>query len=213
MAIRQIKKELELPPSHLYLEDIESIIIILRSAVMERGRGNNEEPRIRFEIGKRKECDSLDDLKKVGGRWRNFRMTVGDMSLSFTIYQTHFLSSNAEVFNRLLQISMIRVMPLRAFLRRINYWAFLAWLYVLLALTGVTWSRKPLLVVVVMLLILTVVLSLWALSAYTIVELRYSHEPSPKLTWLKDRAEKAVWLVVGTFLTLLVQWLWKHFMK
>ena len=34
MAIRQVKEELELPPAHLYLEDIESLVAMMTVAAI-----------------------------------------------------------------------------------------------------------------------------------------------------------------------------------
>jgi len=76
MTIRQVKQEPSLPPAHLYLEDIEEIFGAMVDHITRRESPVPEEVKTRFVIGKR-ECDTIDDLKKLGGRSRRFAINVG----------------------------------------------------------------------------------------------------------------------------------------
>jgi hypothetical protein len=218
MAIRQVKKELELPPAHLYLEEIESIVDNMISVAKREARpGTDEQPTVHFEVGKTRECDSIEDLKALGGTWRNFGIKVGRGRFKTTIYQTYVDGRDDAIANHVLQITIRRVNPLRALLRKVPMWAVLAWFYSLIALMGAASHTKFWFMGVVGLLLSSLIITGWAVSTYTIVELRYSHEPSPRWAALKSHGGKLTWVVIvgiiSSAVTLLVQWLWKDLIK
>jgi hypothetical protein len=214
MAIRQKRKEVELPPAHLYLEDIEEIIRLMVEFENTRKRNpENKEITLAFTVGK-KQCDTVDDLKSIGGSWHEFKVEVNDRS-SFNVNRfagaNLYLYDHGETFPKVLRLMTARESRLRSTLRRIPYWLLVFWPYsvwiILHRLLGTTVGDT----LFTFLAGFPLLVALWAIYAHTIVELRYSHDPSPKLAWFKERGEKVGWLVVGTFLTLVVQWLWKRF--
>jgi hypothetical protein len=69
MSIKHIEKVPEnLPPGHLFLDDVEEITGILRECASPpiEGKSRNEEA-LTYAVGD-KLCDSVDDLRKIGGR-------------------------------------------------------------------------------------------------------------------------------------------------
>jgi hypothetical protein len=67
-------KRIKFPPAHLYLEDLEEIIAILKP------ESESEPPTLAFVVDD-EDCDSVEDLRtigarKVGGRAARFKMTV-----------------------------------------------------------------------------------------------------------------------------------------
>jgi hypothetical protein len=143
MAIRQIKKSIELPPAHLYLEDIEEIVELMTEVSKNLGRGNPEVD-IGFKAGK-KECDTLDDLKQLGGSWRRFEARVG--SGSFTIdpfWGTKFyVPDQGHTFDRVLRLTTIREAKFRSLLLGIPWEFMFVWFWLSLYLFTITPHSKP----------------------------------------------------------------------
>jgi hypothetical protein len=71
MGIRRLvpKPEVKLPPAVLYLDDLEEIVGVLRPD------GHDQAPVLEF-IADDQQCDTADDLRKIGGRPRIFQMRV-----------------------------------------------------------------------------------------------------------------------------------------
>jgi len=75
MAIKNILEVPEdLPPAHLFLDDVEEIVGIFREYVAPRigGKSRNREE-LSYAVGSRR-CDGVDDLKKIGGRTTEFEL-------------------------------------------------------------------------------------------------------------------------------------------
>jgi hypothetical protein len=208
MTIRVVRKEPELPPARLYLEDIEEIVSVMTERAKEDSKG--KEPVVGFVLGKR-ECDTIDDLKAIGGKWRNFRIDVGHSTFK-THYTSSYMVAPAEVFDHVLRLMNARKVKLRSMCRDIPWWVVALWfigfdIVVNIVKTPSTvWPR----VVMLSLFFGPLVLGLWAVSAHTIVELRYSHVLSPKAKVAAEWGSKAAWIILGVLLTSFGHWLWHY---
>lgn len=217
MTIRQVKKQLVFPPSHLYIEDIEEILDLMITADQTRQKRRElavEKPAIEFVVGDKKECDSIDDLKKLGGKWRNFKMGVGSGTFRASRYALDLsVSDEGQTSSTVLRLTTTREVKLRSFLLQIPLW--IAWPFVSLCplLVFITPASKSWQIMVLCIFVISVVAAVWALSANTIVELRYSHDPSPKMETAKEWASKAIWIVLGVILAGIAQWFWKYLTK
>lgn len=206
MAIRQVQKEPELPPAHLYLEDVEEIAAIMTAATKKERRSEDDVP-VRFTIGD-KECDSVDDLKKLGGRSHQFEISAGFNHFRVRWFDTY--CPNRNVFDKALRIMTTREMKIKGLARRglFPLWVFsclwpvvglpILWAsgmhHVFVVFMGVTFSSW--------------LLCAWAGFTHSVVEFRYSYEPSPKAKIAKEWATRAIWVVLGVFLAGLAQWIW-----
>jgi hypothetical protein len=214
MAIKQRRKPVVLPPAHLYLEDIEEIVNLMIEA--EKAKFKNmpkEETTLAFTVGK-KQCDSIEDLKKIGGTWRHFEVAVNDrgnfkidplLGTEWHVYDT------GKSFPQVLKLMTARESPVRSALRHIPYMALLIWSAVLLVIGNAMHPSKSWSETILVRLVFPYFVGAWVVYAHTIVELRYSHDPSPKLAVIKERGEKLLWMVVGSLVTLMTQLAWKHF--
>jgi hypothetical protein len=217
MAIKQIKREVKLPPSHLYLEDIEEIVDVFRCAEERRTEHRPKEyvvpPKLRFTVGKNRECDTIDDLKILGGTWRNFKMEVGSSAMGLDIYDAFVIiaTREGELYDRILRLFMTRQVVMRSITHQIPWLPFL-----LCVLPGLLVFRPPLLwerVALIGFVAIVILVVVWCLSAHTIVELRYSHDPSPRVQKAKESGSRIAWIIVGVLLTSIVQWLWNYATK
>jgi hypothetical protein len=210
MAIRHVKKALETPPAHLYLEDIEEMVGIMTAA------NNKLQPEraasIWFVVGKKRECDSIEDLKKLNGRWRNFKMHVGYDSFATSIYDSSLNTMDDPTFNDLFRLMKTREVGFRAFLRKFPSWPVILWLNFWVFFAGYNTSNTRIYYALPV-VIVSVVLIVWALSAHTIVELRYSHDKVSKFQTFQGWGSKAIWIVLGVLLAKAAGWLWEHFAK
>lgn len=66
---KQIVPKIKLVASNIYLDDLQTIIDILKPD------GENEPPELKFSTNDLS-CDSIDDLRQIGGRTLDFRMKV-----------------------------------------------------------------------------------------------------------------------------------------
>jgi hypothetical protein len=86
VSIRELKRgpDTELPAARLFLEDLEAIVGILLDTFRSGGGKYpyDEEPTVRFQL-EGKECDSIEDLRRLGGRSRDFRVSVGTRGACF----------------------------------------------------------------------------------------------------------------------------------
>jgi hypothetical protein len=140
-------------------------------------------------------------------------MKVGESSFEVSPYSvTLFALGNETAFNHVLRLSTTRQNKLRALWRSFPWWLLIAWGW-LLPIFGVPYvpHSKPIRVTAIIVFFLPFIITVWTLWAHTVVELRYSHEPSPRSATIKTQGGKVAWAVVGTCLTLLVQWVWKHY--
>jgi hypothetical protein len=218
MAISKIKKRLEIPPAHYYLEDIETIISLMEVAAKKRLR-EGQELSYDFELGDRRiACENVEDLKKVGGRWKEFAVNVGNGEFKVDPFwgtRCNVFDEDGATFNAVLRLATVRESKVRAAFKLIPFWVVVGWLGLGEFLVRTVLPKHiPVAagVAIIALIAVPALVRAWAASAHSIVELRYSHEPSPKWATLKAQSGKAAWLVVGTGLTLLVQWLWKHYL-
>jgi hypothetical protein len=71
MGIRRLvpRPTVKLPPAVLYLDDLEEIVGVLRPD------GHDQAPVLEF-IADDQQCDTMEDLRKIGGRPRIFQMRV-----------------------------------------------------------------------------------------------------------------------------------------
>lgn len=77
MAITRVQKfPSDLPPAHLYLDDIEEITTILTDAVSADDPSDTEPTRVTFELGDL-QMDTLEDLEEHEGSAINFEIHVG----------------------------------------------------------------------------------------------------------------------------------------
>jgi len=212
MAIRQLKKQVELPPAHLYLEDIEEITGLLAADAKNKWHVPEEHIRMGFTIGK-KQCDSLEDLKTLGGTWREFEAEV--WKESFRVSTSGVVVSSFDegrTFDYVLRLMTARRSSVRSALRKLPLWAAILWPNLVVIVTVNTALMKVWKQAFFVGLVIPAIIGFWAISAHTIVELRYSHEPSPKFQVVRDWGGKAIWIVLGVLLTTLAQWLlhlWK----
>jgi hypothetical protein len=81
MAIRQVRKvPNDLPAAHLFLDDIEEI-----ASVLEKLPGYRQDitSKCTYQVDDRM-CDTIADLKKIGGKTRNFSVSVKGGSVSIS---------------------------------------------------------------------------------------------------------------------------------
>jgi hypothetical protein len=192
MAIRHVKKPISFPPAHFYLEDVEEIVQSMAAA----GEAFGETHQIGFQVGQNKVCDTIDDLKNIGGSWREFVINVSGQTVSF--YPSGPLIGvfdDADTSDRILKLSLMREATARAFLRRVPLFLWI------IICVGTALALSKLFMIssfwglfgLVLMVILAGIGTWWAL-AQPFLELRYSHEPSPKLAGLKERGGKLVGL-------------------
>lgn len=206
MAVRQIQKPHNIPPAHLYLEDIEQIVKILMEA------NTSHDKSVRFVVGQR-ECDTIEDLKKIVTRWSTFEVIVGNYRFYVQSFGSDVIASDKAV-SRILQIVSARQSTFRTFMRQSWGGSVISAISVFALLRGYRGGSTS--IVIGGLVIL--VLSLWTtFGPHTQVDNRYSYEIPTALSVLTGWLSKAFWLalaaVVGSVLTLITQHLWHHFFK
>jgi len=211
--IRQVKPEPDLPPAHLYLEDIEEIVEVLTAVEKERGKKfgyGDLEPPLQF-IVKNRQCDSIEDLEKIGGRWTHFKVKVG--SISFIVNPVSSYCFNSTAFVRVQEIVAARRAKLKNLLLELPWWLNGLLVFVMLeAAQRVVPKRADVLATSVALAAIFAVLIL-AHFRHTVVELRHSHSKSPTNEKLKGWLERAIWIVLGVALTGVGQMLWSLISK
>jgi len=86
MSIRRRQSQLdppsELPAAHLYLEDVEEITDIFKDLVLKNpytemyADMNEDPPRVEYRVGN-VVCDTISDLREIGGSSRDFEISAG----------------------------------------------------------------------------------------------------------------------------------------
>jgi hypothetical protein len=210
MAIRTVRVKPDLPPAHLYLEDVEGIVEVM---VANREPWDDETKAICFVVGRR-ECDSFDDLRDIGGKWREFEAEVGSRRFAVSSYGVS-AHGPSPIFDYVLGVMSARRSRVREVIHAIPGWgiAVLGWVISLTVGLLVNPKAHPALAasVAVSIFVVFIAFIVWTTRIHTIVELRYSHGRTSKAEVLTAWISKLVWLVVGSILTLLIPWLWHRF--
>jgi hypothetical protein len=105
MAIKQVRQvPNDFPPAHLFLDDIEEIVEIL-TKVPDLPRANivrSAEFRVEGRV-----CDSLHDLKEIGGKTRSFGITTGYGTLEISRDFTYFNMNGDDYWKEYAQIRAV----------------------------------------------------------------------------------------------------------
>jgi len=213
MTIRQVKQEPSLPPAHLYLEDIEEIFGAMVDHITRRESPVPEEVKTRFVIGKR-ECDTIDDLKKLGGRSRRFAINVG--FYTFKVAASTVFCPAGQAFDTALRLMTARQVKLKTMLRNMGDWlgagSYLGFFSFLGAFLSGHFVSKQVAVVGLAICACLILIGMWAHATHSTVYLRYSYETSPKAKIAKEWLSRGLWIVLGGLLGQGGQLLW-HFLR
>jgi hypothetical protein len=211
MTIRQIKPEPTLPPAHLYLEDIEEIIQVLTESEKSRRQhlGDEREPTVKFLVGNR-ECDDIEDLKKIGGTWTKFKVQVGLSTFMVMLVGSSVLGR--DVFDDIRRIVSARESKVKSTLQELPWWglAIISFLGIL-AIQHLAPKHASSLVYYVP--IAVIVCTSYAMFRHTVVELRYSHDKEPRSKTVKEWLSRAIWIILGVILAGAGQLLWSYLAK
>lgn len=216
MAIRQIPKEPELPPAHLYLEDIRELVDAMNAAATKAEVSPTNAP-MWFTVGERR-CDTIADLQQLGGTSRDFAVHIEPFV--FRVYRTGVICSD-EIGDTVSKLMHTREMKIKSATKAlVPFWVPLGWVAfssaVLPALAGHAHSMLFLCVWVAVGAVLGSIF-IWTELTDSVVELRYSYEKPPATKWMKENASKAIWFVLGSLFAgigqLLWHWITQHFGK
>jgi hypothetical protein len=228
MAIKPTRKIPEmLPCAHLYLEDIEEISQMFQSWAEQEQLLTRRKGSLRYELGDR-ECDTVQDLAKIGGRHSNFEIIATGPNSRLTItrvFTTYYAPSDRreEAYFRLSQIFEHRKISWRNALRggpETRWWAFylysipvnlILWLSSTEAVKSslapaasfVSWS----------LLALYICFLCGLFLQHSIIELRYSHEKPGISKRLGDIVPYAVSAAIGALVTKLIDLAVRYFSR
>jgi hypothetical protein len=103
VAIRQNRETpSDLPAAHLFLDDIEEITEIVAN-LLGSGVNKPDPSTIKYSVGDR-ECDTIDDLKKIGGKTKNFGiqspngfLIVGARNTFYTLFSEEHWDAYGKV--------------------------------------------------------------------------------------------------------------------
>jgi len=207
VSIRVVKKEPDLPPARLYLEDIAEIVGLMRKDAESVFKDSN--PDVRFVVGNR-ECDSIADLESIGGSSRNFEVSVG-----YQRFRVSSIGASAPsgIFDPVFRLMNARRIKARGFLREVPWLVWTTWYVALIVFANATedHASKRMIFLILLGFVLPGALITWTHFAHSVVELRYSHTRSPKRKLITEWGSKAAWIVLGVFLTGAAQLCWHYF--
>lgn len=125
-TVRQIPEEL--PPAHLFLDDVEEITKILFEAQKESGESVVP---VKYKVKGKFICDTLSDLETLGGAVTQFEVRVGKNRLNLSRYSSTWDIWGADpeirlaTYAKLLRVFESRKMKLKAAVRDLPSWWFL----------------------------------------------------------------------------------------
>ena len=229
MAIRRVLRRRpsdELPPAKLYLDDVREIVDILAAPTPGASASAQSDVALRFRV-RGSECDTLEDLEKLGGRARKFEILVsyGSQGYQYSgirsdiMWTRLILSVPPNAWEKETKIKQI-------FDANVIWWKNIFfrlpdWFIYLLPMTAV-----PLIVVVrrfgvngrtedviegCLFAVFTVPFLCKALGGSVLI-LRYAHTHGIR-RWFEEHGNQLFFLIVGallaTFLKPLAEWLWR----
>jgi hypothetical protein len=219
-AVREIPQQL--PPARLFLDDVDAITTILSEA--QKGSGESVVP-VKYKVKGKFICDTLSDLKKLGGAVTDFEVKVGRNRWTLSRYYSGWdvWTADPEItlatYAKLLRVFDNRKMMLNTAVRDLPVWSIPLAIFTVMAVADLfgRWSvhhrQAPL---VFGILLSGIVTGLYLLFLkHSVVELRYSHEDRSLYEALKASNPLAVAVVAaiaGAVVTVVIEqlfkWLW-----
>jgi hypothetical protein len=93
VAIKQIREvPTKLPAAHLFLDDVEELSEIIFRIPSRFGDDGPKPSLVRYTVGGDRTCDSVGDLKKIGGKTEDFSIEADNGTLSISSFNSSFRS-------------------------------------------------------------------------------------------------------------------------
>jgi hypothetical protein len=208
LAIKPLLQSIptKLPPAKLYLDDIAEILQVLTDS--------SADCHVNFVAGKSK-CDTLDDLKDLGGRTTHFLMDISssgkhqtlDLTTSATRIHIYEIGDQLVAWSKYVNVAAVferRRLRLKSVVRSVGSWIFAGlWLLIVAVWIFVPHAAKPVsryeLHYLATGVILAAAVLYYFVSSHSVVYLRYPHKVGAG-RWLEDHKPE---IIVGVMCALM----------
>jgi hypothetical protein len=221
LAIKPLPQSIptQLPPAKLYLDDITEILQILTDS--------SADCQASFVAGKSK-CDTLDDLKNLGGRTTHFVMDISgpgkhqtlELTTSATRIHIYEIGDQLPAWSKYVNVAAMferRKLKLKSAIRSVRSWIFASlWLLTVAAWMLVPHAAKPIsireLPYLATGILLAAAVVYYFVSSHSIVYLRHPRKAGVG-RWLEDHKPEiivgVICVLMGAITTRIVEKVWK----